>query len=133
MKDLLIKDLGWKLFSLFLALVIWVTVHNIYMESQTLPVVAGDQATFEKQILIISTAADVRNFRVAPDQVTVTVRGPSAVMEVLQASQIRATVDLTDIEGAKDLSRRVEVSAPAGVTLVSVQPPKVGVILPPKH
>jgi YbbR domain-containing protein len=133
MKDLLVKDLGWKLFSLFLALVIWFTVHNIYMESQTLPVVAGAPATFEKQILIISSAADVRNFRVAPDVVTVTVRGPSAVMEVLQASQIRATVDLTDIVGAKDLSRRVEVSAPAGVTLVSVQPNKVGVILPPQR
>jgi YbbR domain-containing protein len=134
MKDLLIKDLGWKLFSLFLALLIWLTVHRIYSESQTAPVpVAGIPVTFEKQVLIISSAADVRDFRVAPEKVTVTVSGPSAVMEVLQANQVRATVDLSDIAAAKDLARRVEVSAPAGVTLVSVHPPTVGVILPPKR
>jgi len=134
MKDLLIKDLVWKLFSLFLALIIWVTVDKIYIETQAPSVsLAGEPATYEKQVLIISSAADVRDFRVTPEVVTVTVRGPSAVMEVLQASQIRATVDLTDIVGAKDLSRRVEVSVPAGVTLVSVHPATVGVILPPKR
>jgi YbbR domain-containing protein len=134
MRDLLIKDLGWKLFSLFLAVVIWLTVHQINNESSA-PIVPvpGRPVTFEKQVLIISSAADVRDFRVAPATVTVTVSGPAEVMEVLQANQVRATVDLTDIVAGKDLSRRVDVSAPAGVTLVSVQPPTVGIILPPKH
>jgi YbbR domain-containing protein len=51
----------------------------------------------------------------------------------LQANQIRAIVDLTGIESAKDLKRRVDISVPSGVKLVSVDPPKVGVIVPPKH
>jgi hypothetical protein len=31
------------------------------------------------------------------------------------------------------LQRRVEVSVPSGITLIKVDPPTVGVIVPPKH
>ena len=41
-------------------------------------------------------------------------------------------VDLTDIESAKDLKRRVDVYVPPGISLVKVDPPRVGVIIPPK-
>jgi YbbR domain-containing protein len=133
MKDLLIKDLGWKLFSLFLALLIWLTVHRIYSESQNQSgSMTGPRVTFDNlPVLIVASAADVRDYRVAPDTVSVTVVGPADVMAALEVSQIRATVDLTDIAAAKDLTRRVAVSTPAGVTLVAVHPATVGVILPP--
>jgi len=49
----------------------------------------------------------------------------------LQANEIRATVDLTDIAPGKELRRRVEVSMPFNVTLVGVEPPRVTVVLPP--
>jgi YbbR domain-containing protein len=68
-----------------------------------------------------------------PNTVAVTVSGPAEVMAVLQANQIRATVDLTDIESAKDLKRQVDISGPSGITLVSVDPPQVGIIIPPKR
>ena len=133
MRNLLTKDLGWKLFSLFLALFIWLTVHQINGESQS-PAgpVSGSRVTFENlPVLIVSSASDVRDFRVYPGTVSVTVVGPPEVMAGLQAGQVRAMVDLTDIVPYKDLPRRVDVSIPAGVTLVSVRPPTVGVMLPP--
>ena len=134
MRDLLIKDWGWKLFSLILAVGIWVTVHRIIDPRTTGVVAAGNPVTYDNlPVLIVSAAADVRDFRVAPGVVSVTVNGSPDVMSVLEANQIRATVDLTDIESAKDLKRRVDVSVPSGVTLVSVDPPRVGVIVPPKH
>jgi YbbR domain-containing protein len=83
-------------------------------------------------VLIVSRASDVRDFRVDPGTVSVTVAGPPEVMASLEVGQIRAVVDLTDIAAAKDLSRRVDVSAPAGVTLLSIDPPTVDV-QPPKH
>jgi hypothetical protein len=49
----------------------------------------------------------------------------------LSANQIRATVDLTEIDAAKDLKRRVDVSVPSGITLLKVDPPQVGVVIPP--
>ena len=70
-------------------------------------------------------------YHVAPSTVSVTVSGSPEVMAVLQANQIRAVVDLTDIESGKGLWRKVEVSTPLGVTLVNVDPPSVEVIVPP--
>lgn len=135
MRSLLTKDLGWKLFSLFLALAIWLTVHQLDEESAALPLTAaGSVVTFENlPVFVISTASDVRDFRVAPGTVSVTVSGPTNVMDGLEVSQVRPMVDLTGIAAAKDLNRRVEVSTPPGVTLVSVIPNHVGVILPPKR
>jgi YbbR domain-containing protein len=134
MRDLFIKDLGWKLFSLLLAAFIWLTVHKIIEEPNfSTASSAGSPVTYgDLPVLIVATAADMRPYRVAPNTVSVTVSGPREVMAVLQANQIRATVDLTDIGSAQDLKRRVDVSVPSGVTLVNVEPAKVGVILPPR-
>jgi len=82
--------------------------------------------------MVVAAASDVRYYRVAPATVSVTVSGPPEVMAILQANQIRAVVDLTDIEAAKDLKRRVDVYVPPGIALVRVEPAKVGVIVPPR-
>jgi YbbR domain-containing protein len=133
MRDLFIKDWGWKLFSLVLAAFIWLTVHRIIEPKNAAGLVTGSTLTYGNlPVLIVSTAADVHDYRVAPGVVSVTVSGSPDAIAVLQANQIRATVDLTDIESAKDLKRRVDVSVPSGITLVSVDPLKVGVIIPPQ-
>jgi YbbR domain-containing protein len=133
MHDWLTKDFGWKLFSLFLAVSVWLTVHKIRDEPE-LSVVAGggDTLTYGNlPVLVVSAASDVRDFRVIPATVAVKVSGASEAIAVLQANQIHAVVDLTDIAAAHNLKRRVEVSTPPGITLVSVEPPEVGVIIPP--
>jgi YbbR domain-containing protein len=133
MRDWFTNDFGWKLFSLFLAVAIWLTVHKIYEEpGATSGLVSGNTVTFRNlPVLVVSAASDVRDFRVAPATVAVKVSGSPEVMADLQANQIHAVVDLTDVQSARDLRRRVDVSTPPGVTLVSVDPPKVGVIVPP--
>ena len=137
MRDWLIKDFGWKLFSLVLAVGIWLTVHKILEESAPAPVVVPPAppspvaTTFTNlPVLIVSAAADVREFHVTPNMVTVTVSGQPEIMAGLRESQIHALVDLTDIEAARDLQRRVDISTPTGVTLVDVEPPEVNVVIP---
>src|ERR1035437_8977223 len=105
MRDWVTKDFSWKLFSLFLALAIWLTVHKIYEEPKTASGLAvGDTETFGNlPVLVISTASDVRDFRVAPATVAVKVSGPPEIMADLQANQIHAMVNLTDIPSARDL------------------------------
>ena len=134
LRDWITKDFGWKLFSLFLALSIWLTVHKIYEEPRRFTgIAAGSTVTFDNlPVLIVSAAADVHDFRVAPTTVKVTVSGSAEVMARLQANQVRPVVDLTGIESIRDVRRFVDVSAPPGVTLVSVDPPRVAVIPPPK-
>jgi YbbR domain-containing protein len=132
MRDLFLKDIGWKLFSLFLAAFIWLTVHNIIEPKSPDAASASNFVNYgDLPVYIVATAADVHLYRVVPNTVSVTVSGAPEAIAVLQANQIRATVDLTDVGTAKDLKRRVDVSVPSGVTLVSVEPQKVGVIIPP--
>ena len=133
MRDLFFKDFGWKLFSLLLAAGIWLTVHRILLESPGPTALGGTSSlTYDNlPVLIVAMASDVHLYRVAPNTVSVTVRGSPDAIAVLQANQIRATVDLTDVESARELKRRVDVSVPSGITLVSVEPAKVGIIIPP--
>src|SRR5271170_7920152 len=128
MRDWFTKDIGWKIFSVILALVIWLTVHKIYEEPGATTSRARENTYDDLPVLIVSESADVHDFRVAPATVSVTVSGSPEAMSTLQANEIRATVDLTT---GKELRRKVEISTPPNVTLVSVEPPRVSVILPP--
>ena len=135
MRDWFIKDLGWKIFSVVLAGGIWLTVHKIRNESETIGP-TGFQAirTFVKvPLLIVSEAADVRDFHVKPAEVAVIVSGPPDDIARFQVSQIRAFVDLTGIQPAGDLKRPVEVSMPSGLMLVGVEPTEVDAVVPPPH
>lgn len=134
LRDWFIRDLGWKLFSLVLAVAIWLTVNRILGETggTAEPAIGDKQTTYDDlPILVVSSASDVRDFRVVPSTVTVSVSGTPNVMAVLQANQIRAVVDLTSIEAAKKLHRRVDISVPLGVRLVNYTQSTVEVIVPP--
>jgi YbbR domain-containing protein len=129
----LVYDFGWKIFSILLAVAIWLTVHKVLLQT-ALPVVntGGSTLTYGNlPVLVVATAADVHLYRIVPETVKVTVSGSPEVIGKLQANQIRATVDLTGIDSAKELKRAVDVSVPAGATVVSVEPARVGVIVPP--
>ena len=132
LRDLFIKDIGWKLFSLLLAAFIWLTVHRIITEPNSAVLPTGGTVTIGTlPIFIVASAADVHLYRVMPNTVSVTVSGTPDAIATLSANQIRATVDLTEIEAGKDLKRRVDISVPSGITLISVDPPQVGVLIPP--
>ena len=139
MRDWLTKDFGWKIFSVALAMAVWLTAHKILQESSPAAVAAPlppspVETTFTNlPVLIVSAAADVREFHVTPNVVSVTVSRQPEIMAVLLADQIHALVDLTDIEAAHDLRRRVDVSTPTGVTLVYVSPMEVNVVIPPQR
>jgi hypothetical protein len=133
MRDLFTKDLGWKLFSLFLAAAIWFTVKHILHEAAVPPPDAGASlVTFDNlPITIVSASADVHDFRVAPLAVKVTVTGSAETMKTLAVGQIHAVVNLTGASLIRDLRLPVEISGPTNVAIVSIDPPRVLVIIPP--
>ena len=134
--QLFTKDWLWKLLSLALAAVIWGVVNNV---TTTKPVVVENplsprvERTFTRlPVLVVSSAADVRECKVQPEYVSVTVRGAPEIMTQVTDREIEVRVDLTDIESARNLRKRVIVSSPPGVTFLSVDPPEVEVVIPPK-
>jgi len=135
LREIFIKDFGWKLFSLLLAAFIWYTVHKIIEEPKA-AVVSPDNVPViypNVPVEVVATAADAHIFGVDSNAVSVTVSGAKEVMDVLEASQIRATVDVSGVDdNSKELSRRVDVSVPWGVTVIDVEPAQVKVIPPKK-
>jgi len=135
MRDLFTKDLSWKIFSLVLAVAIWLVVRPNGNEPSTLsnPLSASERLTFANlPVFVVSSAADVREFKVNPNVVQVEVSGPPKVVKELEEKDIHVTVDLSDIVAAQDLRKRVEVSMPPGVALVRVTPSFVDAVVPPK-
>ena len=137
LKDLVLKDVWLKLFSLVLATLIWFTV-NIAIQNQVSPVASlplgrTEHRTFSNlPVLVVSSAQDVRGASINPKDVEVTVEGEPKALKNLYTHDIRVFVDLTGIEAAHDMRKRVEVSTPAGVTPVKVDPPEVQVVFAPR-
>jgi len=132
MRDLFTKDIGWKLFSLFLAAAIWFTVNRILNETRMSAQDAGTRTvTYDNlPITAVSAAADVHGFHIAPTTVKVTVTGPAQVMNTLQADQLHASVNITGAGLTHGLLMPVEISLPSQVAVVNIEPERVHVIVP---
>ena len=134
-RDFVQHDFLLKVFSLALAVLIWFTVTEIQKEASPLPhlTMNSDVKTFSNlPVVVMSSAQDVRNFKVNPNTVEVTVQGDAKILKELSSKDIRVIVDLTGIEGTGGLRKRIEVSTPSGVTHKRVEPEEVEVRFPPK-
>ncbi|MDA1185243.1 MAG: CdaR family protein [Acidobacteria bacterium] len=66
---------------------------------------------------------------ISPGNVEVVVEGPMPVLNALATADVRAVINLLGRVGT--LSGPVDVTAPEGVTVISVQPPSVAVTITP--
>ncbi len=136
-QNVVLKDIWLKLFSLVLATLAWLTV-DVALRNSTSPIPSLSLAPTQEKtfahlpVVVMSSAADVRSMAVNPKEVEVTVRGEGKVLRNLTPKDIRVIVDLTGVEAAHDLKARIEVSTPAGITHVRVDPEMVQVIFPAK-
>jgi YbbR-like protein len=131
LRDLFGRDIWLKLFSLALAVLTWKIVHlaiaHQVSPAAVLPIASPERVFANIPVLVISTAADARTFKVRPDLVEVTVRGEAPVVEKMQASDIRALVDLRDIESAQNLKKHIDILTPGGINWSQALPGEVQV------
>jgi len=128
LRNLVVEDFWLKLFSLLLAVLLWLTVTFASGKDS-----GADQRVISKMlpVTILASTGDVHNFRVSPSEVAVTVQGNPKTLQNLQTNDILAIVDLTGVGAARDLRKRIEVSVPTGVTIMRMIPEDVQVIFPP--
>jgi YbbR domain-containing protein len=135
MRDWFLKDKAWKLFSLVLAVAIWLIVNKMRGESPLpIPTAANQQILpiGNVPVLVTPTPADARNFRVEPASVAIAVAGPPNLLSNLQPDQIHAFVDLTEVDAANPSEQPVEVSLPPGLTFLCANPVEVDVAVTPQ-
>jgi hypothetical protein len=124
-KHLFTRNLGWKVSSIGLAALVWFTASYGLERSGLTP---GTRRTFTNLPVTVMTDANrQRDYIIEPAVVRATFRGDQALLEGLQPSEITVFVNLTGIADAKSFRRRVDVHAPAGVTLAWVVPSEVNV------
>ncbi len=135
-RDLFVKDAMLKAFSLVLAIMIWLALSTIQHDATpaTGPMTYSGRLTFfNVQVVVLSSASDVHDYKVEPKTVEVTVEGDSKILQRLESKDVRAMVDLTGYEGTGDTRKQIEVSTPPGVKYVRVTPDEVRIIHPPQH
>jgi hypothetical protein len=130
------RDFWLKLLSLAIAVMIWFTVwfaiRKDVAPGASLAGPISEQTYFNIPVQVIFSAGDVRSVKVDPITVEVQVRGEARVLQGVKPDDIHAVVNLTGIEAARGLRKRIDISTPTGVTLVQVEPNQVDVIVPPK-
>src|SRR5215467_5026403 len=115
LRSLILEDFWLKLFSLVLAVLVWLTV-SFAIRKEASPISALNfpvpaHTFFNLPVLVMSSAEDVRNFKVVPSEVAVTVQGEARLLQSLQSKDIRALVDLTSLGSAEDdVNRKIKVS-----------------------
>ena len=129
-RDLILSNLGWKLLSLVLATLAWVTINTFFLGETKSSPVPSPLRTREfpgLPITVLTAAADLRAFKATPNEVTVTLRGSAQVLQHLQPAEIEAFVNLLDIRNDPGVHRRIHVYTPPGVTVLKVTPEEVRV------
>jgi YbbR domain-containing protein len=134
-RNLVVKDLWLKLFSLVLAILIWFTVY-ISLRKDVSPWAAIIGRTADETVMTIPVRvpANLRDVSVYPEQVEVTLRGdPKLLGELKQRpGDVRALVNLNDVQSAGGLLRPVELILPQGVFYTHINPQNVEVRLSSK-
>ncbi|HXT13700.1 MAG TPA: CdaR family protein [Candidatus Angelobacter sp.] len=134
--NLITKDFWLKLLSLALAILIWLTVKvNTNGETPTSPWLALLGRAADETVMTVPVrvpTGEKYSFSISPDQVTVTLHGDPKLLKSLREDDVDAEVDLTGIESANGLVRRVEIVLPPSISYTRVQPATVEVTVAPK-
>jgi hypothetical protein len=137
LRQLVVHDFWLKLFSLALAILVWVTVSFAIRQQgspvSTVGVAIKERPFYNLPVTIVSSTEDVRNVKVTPGEVEVTVQGDARLVDQLHSKDIRAIVDVTGGGPAPDMQKPVEVFTPPGVTFVRVVPAEVHVVFPTRN
>jgi hypothetical protein len=127
LRDLVMRNLGWKLASVALAVLVWMTVHTGFQNRLR----QGDtQSLGYVSVAVLTLPSDPRVFRLEPSAVEVLVRGDADVLRGLRAEDVRAYVSLLGPIQARGTLVKVQVHAPPGVHVERTAPGEIRVTLP---
>jgi hypothetical protein len=129
-RNLVTKDFWLKLFSLALAILIWLTVwYSTHGENAASPWLAMIGRPPDESVLTVPVhiSGSPGRFSSDPADVTVTLRGDPQILKTLKPQNLRAEVDLTGVESANGMVSPVEIILPKGISYTRLEPDQVEV------
>jgi YbbR domain-containing protein len=124
-------NLGLKIFSLFLATLIWVSIQfgmdNNLKLPQNLILNVENKGMLHLPVGVLTASSNLTSYVVSPNEVLVSLTGDAAAIRELTPRTVKAYVDLTQNQQAQSDVHTVRVHLPAGVTLLRVVPQSVRV------
>jgi len=128
-RNLVVNDFWLKLFSLVLAILIWLGVDfSLHKEVSPWAALIGrtaDQTDLKVHVSVPAMAG--RIIKLTPEDVQVTLRGDPKLLKDLRTEDVHAQVNLTDVELASGLRRPVEIVLPRGIAYTQIKPGEVEV------
>lgn len=122
----LTKNLGLKIISLLLAVMIWFAIYAFQHDIRFGRSFMEQTRIFEKHpITVMKNAADSHSYKFIPSEVDVVLRGPPHVIKSINEQDIEVYINLTDVVDAEQLVKKVIVIPPEDVKVVEIKPPVV--------
>jgi hypothetical protein len=123
-RELIMRNPGWKLLSLMLAILVYVFM-QAQMEGDLFLLQRTTEVVFERTVSVLASADLEGVFRVEPRVVRVKVIGRRDTVARLTESDIRVYVDMTDVVAATAVRRTVHILRLDDVARIEIEPDTV--------
>ena len=127
-RNSIFHNLGWKVVSLMLACLAWLTIYTANQKTEQLEKGKGEMTTTsirafaEVPITLLTSPTNTNRFTVNPELAFVSVGGAESELPKLQLSDVQAFVDLTETRDEKQFRRPVQIRVPRNFTVSSFAP-----------
>ncbi len=128
-----VRNMGWKITSVLIATVLvavirWDLIEQSSQDAQGRgPLVT--RLYSEVPIIVLRHAAETNRVVLTPSVVQAKVKGNSAILSQMDPEAIRVTLDLLDASNTNSFRAPLAIELPKFVTLVSLEPRDVAVVL----
>jgi mRNA-degrading endonuclease toxin of MazEF toxin-antitoxin module len=128
-RNYIFDNLKWKLLSLLLAALTWLTITTAVQKdetSQKSPVVTSSKVAFPMvPVTLMTSALNTNRFKVTPTMVLVEVSGKTNEVANLQINEVHAFVDVTDMKDETQMRKPVQTQVPGNVKVSTINPQNV--------
>jgi hypothetical protein len=117
-----------KIFALILALLTWSTVRFAISRQIAIgsaPITSVTRVFPKAPVRLLTGSNMTGRFRLVPNEVTVTLSGDATILEKLSGNEITPFVNISKGFARSGGAGKVEIFAPAGMSIVKIEPPEV--------
>jgi hypothetical protein len=127
-RELVVHNFWLKFCSLVLATMTWFTIFAVQRHIRFGELASSTTRVYHGQkIALLRAAGDSTEYRLTPTEISLTISGSPSLLQKIPTGAPLVYLNLTDRPGATVFTKRVEVQAPEGATVVEIQPAEVRV------